>query len=226
MTMPRFLLRGAALAAALALSLPAKAQQGTPFRFGAIDSLESMRSYLRDAFPPGAPRTALRSALAGEGNATHVVHPRRAGSDKYLYDINICDAYIWRWNISADFDDAGALVQAYVNGDPVHPSGPQKIDPRSLGKGGKAAIYKLMRARPEAHKGETQLAYLLLDADANRMTPDDQLVIGGGPNRPQPGPGTKLYAYSGVELWRSIFDPDAAARIHGYDGPCPAGPAG
>lgn len=211
------------LLAALALSLPAAAQEAASFRFEDIVSLDAMKTTLRDAFPAGTPRATLQRALAQEGGASQRAHPRRAATEKYLYDINICDAYIWRWNISADYDAAGALLQVWVNGDPVHAAGPQKIDVASLRSNGKAAIYKGTRARPEAHKGEKQLAYMMFDADANLETQDDQLVIGGGPTRPMPGTATKLYAYSGVELWRSIFDPDPADRIHRYRGMCPAG---
>lgn len=203
--------------------LPAAAQEATPFRFEHIASLDAMKTHLRDAFPAGTPRATLAQVLEKEGGASRRAHPRRAATEKYLYDINICDAYIWRWNVSADYDAAGGLVQVWVNGDPVHAAGPQKVDIKTLRSNGKAAIYKGTRARPEAHRGEKQLAYMLFDADANPATLDDQLVIGGGPDRPMPGPATKLYGYSGVELWRSIFDPDPADRIQRYQGMCPPG---
>lgn len=206
---------------AMLLALPAAGQEA--FRFESIASLDAMKTHVRDAFPAGTPRARLQQALAQEGGASQRQHPRRAATEKYLYDINICDAYIWRWNISADYDAAGAVVQVWVNGDPVHAAGPQKRSAESLRANGKAAILKGTRARPEAHRGEKQLAYIMLDADANPATLDDQLVIGGGPNRPMPGPATKLIAYTDVELWRSIFDPDPADRIVRYQGMCPAG---
>ena len=27
--------------------------------------------------------------------------------------INLCNCYVWRWNVSADYDDQGKLLQAY-----------------------------------------------------------------------------------------------------------------
>jgi len=206
-----------------AFCLSAAAQDTTTFRFENIASLDAMKSHVREAFPAGTPRAILARLLEKEGGASRRAHPRRAATEKYLYDINICDAYIWRWNISADYDAHGALLQVWVNGDPVHAAGPQKLSAASLRSNGKAAIYKGTRARPEAYKGEKQLAYIMLDADADPRTLDDQLVIGGGPNRPMPGPATKMIAYSDVELWRSIFDPDPADRIVRYQGMCPPG---
>lgn len=206
-----------------AFYLPAAAQEAAPFRFESITSLDAMKTHVREAFPAGTPRATLERMLGQEGGASRLAHPRRAGTEKYLYDINICDAYIWRWNISADYDAQGGLLQAWVNGDPVHAAGPQKRSAASLRSNGKAVIYKGTRPRPEAVKGEKQLAYIMLDADANPATLDDQLVMGGGPNRPLPGPATKMIAYTDVELWRSIFDPDPAERIVRYQGMCPPG---
>jgi len=206
-----------------AFCLPAAAQEATPFRFEGIASLDAMKTHVREAFPAGTPRATLERVLGKEGGASRRAHPRRAATEKYLYDINICDAYIWRWNISADYDAQGGLLQAWVNGDPVHAAGPQKTSAESLRTSGKAAIYKGTRAHPEAVKGEKQLAYIMLDADANPATQDDQLVIGAGPNRPMPGAATKMIAYTDVELWRSIFDPDPADRIVRYAGMCPSG---
>lgn len=208
---------------AAAIVLPAAAQEAMPFRFERIASLEAMKTQLREAFPAGTPRATLARVLEQEGGAARRAHPRRAGTEKYLYDINICDAYIWRWNVSADYDASGGLVQAWVNGDPLHAAGPQKRSAESLRAKGKAAIYKATRARPEAYKGEKQLAYILLDADADPRTEDDQLVMGAGPDRPLPGQGTKMIVYTDVELWRSIFDPDPAERIVRYQGMCPPG---
>lgn len=213
----------AVLLSLLCLALPpAAAQERGSFRFESVDTIGAMKDFVRSSFPPGAPRAALRRVLADEGGGSWRQHPRRPGTEKYLYDINICDAYIWRWNISADFDAAGALTQVYVNGDPVHASGPQKIDPRTLQSGGKAAIFKGTRARPEAHRGEKQLAYLLLDGDADPRTVDDQLVMGAGPTSPEPG-RARMLGYTDVELWRSIFDPDPADRIVRRQGACPQG---
>jgi hypothetical protein len=197
----------------------------TAFQFESVQSIDAMRKIVEADFPPGAPRAALRQRFVAEGTATPKVHPVQANTEKYIYDINLCSYYVWRWNISADFDVGGLLMQAYVNGEPVFASGAQKKDTKSLGQGAKgggnkSAIYQMVRARPEASKGEKKLAYMLLDADSDTNTITDQLLIGGGPTRADPFNMGKLTMYSAVEPWRSIFDPDAADRIADYPGDC------
>ena len=101
----------------------------------------------------------------------------------------------------------------------MFPTGPQRKDAKDLKKGHQT-IYKVMRPRPEASKGESQLAYIVLDADSDLNTLDDQLAIGGGPTRPYPANMGTLHMYSNVEPWRSIFDKDNADRIVAYSGDC------
>lgn len=220
---------GAWLAAVVVAALagaapgPAAADEQPVFHFELVTTLDAMQRYLRTAYPPGAPRAALRAALVEQGGASLRADPARPGTEKYLYDINLCRLYVWRWNISADYDGGQRLVQVWVNGEPVHAEGPQKPDPRSLPHGARASILKMARARPEADRGEKQLAYLMVDLDGDTRTTNDQLVTGAGPTRADPANAGTLHVYTNVEPWRSIFDPDAADRIVDYAGSCPAG---
>lgn len=189
------------------------------FSFDTTVSLDDMRHIIEAGFPPGTPRDVLRRAFVDAGKATLKLHPTRPGVEKYIYDIDLCSYYVWRWNISADFDDKGRALQVYVNGDPVFPTGPQKKDAKDL-TGARQSIYKVKRPRPEAVKGESELAFTLFDADSNTGTIDDQLAIGGGPTRADPANMGTLYVYGNVDPWRSIFDKDDAARIAKYAGSC------
>lgn len=200
----------------------AQADTRTPFRFESLVDLSEMRQFIEQNFRHGAPREALRTVFVVEGKATLKIHPSQAGVEKYLYDINLCRYYIWRWNISADYDTGGHLIQAYVNGDPVFAEGRQKKDGRALGAGSHAGIFKLVRARPEADLGEKELAFRVIDGDGNLATIDDQVLFGGGPTRASISSPGHLYVYSNVEPWRSIFDSDAAGAIAPYPGDCEA----
>jgi hypothetical protein len=164
--------------AAAGRSSRAQAQPPSAFHFEAIESLDDMHHLIESEFPAGSPRDALRRTFVDQGGATLRHHPTQPNVEKYLYDINLCSYYVWRWNISADFDAGGRLLQAYVNGEPVFATGPQKKDVKDF-KTGHQSIYKVTRSRPEASKGESQLAYMLFDADCNMSTIDDQLAIGG-----------------------------------------------
>jgi len=211
----------AALALAT-LAIQAWAQPAAPFRFESLATLDEMQAFVRTHFPPGAARDDLHRTFVAEGGGSLRLHPRRPNVEKYLYDINLCRLYVWRWNISADYDDGGRLLQAYVNGEPLHASGPQKRQGSALADSGKAKILKVGRPRPEASVGEKVLVYLLLDGDGDPATTDDQVLAGGGPSRADPADFGKMIAYADVDPWRSIFDPDPADRIADYAGRCPA----
>jgi hypothetical protein len=200
-------------------STPVSAQTSREFRFESIASLDEMSRFFEQHLPIGTPREALRGTFVDQGKASMKVHPGRAGVEKYLYDINLCGYYVWRWNISADFDAGGRLVQGYVNGEPVFAAGPQKKDVKDFEKGHQA-MYKVSRPRPEASKGESQLSFILFDADSNTSTIDDELAIGGGPSRADPARMGQVHVYSSVDPWRSIFDKDDAERIVTYAGSC------
>jgi hypothetical protein len=192
----------------------------TPFRFENISSLDDMRTYLKETFPLGSKRGVLRSTFVDNGRATLIIHPSRPGVEKYIYDINLCRYYIWRWNISADYDAAGKLLQSYTNGDPTFGGGNQKQDGRVLGQSAHASILKSKRLRPEANLGEKELVFTVVDADGDPRTTNDQVLFGGGPTRVSIAAGAKLYVYSDVDPWRSIFDSDSVKFIAPYPGDC------
>lgn len=207
------------IVAALTHPIALQAQIPKSFQFEAVTSLDDMQHLIETDFPLGSPRETLRRAFVEQGKATLKMHPVLSGVEKYIFDINLCSYYVWRWNISADFDTGGRLVQAYVNGEPVFPTGPQKKDVKDF-HGGHQSIYKIKRSRPEASKGEKDLAYMLFDADSDTSTIDDQLAIGGGATRADPANMGTLHMYGNVDPWRSIFDRDDAARIVSYAGDC------
>jgi hypothetical protein len=192
------------------------------FKYESFADLDDMQHFLENQFPLGTARATLRKTLVDDGKGTLIIHPTQAGTEKYIYDINLCRYYIWRWNISVDYDGAGRLLQSYVNGEPIFSSGAQKKDGRVLGKSGHASIYKVKRPRPEADLGEKELAFIVIDADSDLKTIGDQVLTGGGPTRASIATPGKLHVYSDVEPWRSIFDFDAADHIAPYPGDCAA----
>lgn len=193
----------------------------SPFTFESVTTLDDMSSMIRAKFPLGTSRADLRRAFVEEGHATLKVWAGDPSVEKYIYDIDLCHYYVWRWNISADYDASGQLRQAYINGNVVFPNGnPNKIVPKVAEEGKKASIYRVQRPRPEAYKGETSLGFLLFDRDSDQRTTDDQALIGAGPSRADPTNMGKLVTYTDVDPWRSIFDFDAADRIVPYQGDC------
>lgn len=199
----------------------AAADSRAEFRFESAATLDEMGTIVRERFPLGTPRDDLRRAFVTEGRATLKIHPQESGVEKYLYDLNLCDYYVWRWNISSDYDAYGRLNQAYVNGNPVFSDGtPKRIVPKVAEKGKKTSITRGKRLRPEAHKGETSLGFVLFDRDSDFGTITDQAVIGAGPSRADPIDMGGLITYSDVDPWRSIFDRDDAERIVRYNGDC------
>ncbi|OGT89069.1 MAG: hypothetical protein A2514_13425 [Gammaproteobacteria bacterium RIFOXYD12_FULL_61_37] len=191
------------------------------FAFESVMSLDEMSSLIRSKIPLGTARTDVRRIFVDEGHATLKTRAGGFGIEKYIYDIDLCHYYIWRWNISADYDSNNQLRQAYVNGNIIHPDGnPKKIIPKIAEEGKKASIYRVQRPRPEAYKGEKSLGFILFDRDSDPSTTDDQALIGAGPSRAVPMNMGKLVTYSDVDPWRSIFDFDAADRIVPYQGDC------
>jgi hypothetical protein len=204
----------------LEASSPLKAQTSQSFRFESYETLEDMQKFIEQRFPLGSSRDSVRRTFVNDGKATLKIHPTQEGVEKYIYDINLCSYYIWRWNISVDFDNNGRLVQAYLNGNPVLKDGRPKRDFRlKATPGKKQTIYKGQRPRPEATKGEKSLGFALYDLDSDPKTIDDQSLIGAGPSRANPINMGRMVAYE-VEPWRSIFDFDNADRIVPYAGDC------
>jgi hypothetical protein len=203
-------------------ALVATAQAQPSFQFESVVTLDDMQRFVRSNFPLGADRASLRRSFVEQGKGTLKMHPTQTGVEKYLYDINLCGYYVWRWNISADFDSSGKLLQAYVNGEPVHAAGTPKKDSKiaTIAQPGKTAgIFKIERPRPEAIKGEKRLGAIVADADGNLRTIDDQILMGAGPTRADPANLGTMKKYE-VEPWRSIFDIDNADRVVPYAGDC------
>jgi len=198
------------------------------FQFEDVGSLEDMQNAIQMTFSIGSPREELRKVFVTEGNATLKPNPLHSNVEKYLYDINLCSYYVWRWNISADYDDQGKLQQAYVNGEPVFTNGTQKRTPTDL-PAGTAKILKGTRLRPEASKGESRLSFLAYDAGSPSQTASqsnaDRLATGAGPTRSDPANMGTIHGYAGVDLWRSIFDWENADTVHPYRGSCSAADA-
>lgn len=205
-------------------SQPVRAAADTPaFDFESVSSLDQMTALIRERYALRAPRSALRAAFVDQGHATLKVRPAEPGVEKYIYDINQCGYYVWRWNISADYDAEGGLRQAYVNGNPVLADGtPKRASPRQSIVQGKSTMVRVARARPEAGKGESSLAAIVLDLDGNLATTTDQYLMGAGPSIADPVNMGKMVTYVEVDPWRSIFDADAADRIVDFKGDCAA----
>ncbi len=200
------------------------AEAASRFQFETVVSLNDMQHMIQSTFALGSDRQTLRETFVTEGRGTLVANRSHPDTEKYMYDINLCSYYVWRWNISADYDPQGRLQQAYVNGEPVFSTGIQKRSAQDL-PAGHQRIVKGTRLRPEASKGESSLSFVALEADDPSHLSTQwigDLVIGGGPTRADPVNMGTVHAYASVDLWRSIFDPEAADAIHDYQGGCAA----
>lgn len=206
------------LTALFALS-PAVAAE---FSFHAVTSLDAMQSLLKRTFVLGTNEAAIDKAFQAAG-AKRYKHPDLPGVEKWVYDINLCRVYVWRWNISANFDASGALTQIFVNGDPVHAGGDKPRDASAIaeGNGKPQEIYKGTLPRPEASLGESSLAFIMFDVDTTSDKESDRFVNGAGPTKANPGDLGKIHVYN-TELWRSIFDGDRAKSVTKYSGSCPS----
>lgn len=200
----------------MTMAMAAMAAVAEPFRFEAETSLDDMTALVRGKFSDVSTREQVRAVFVEEGGATLIAHPRRANVEKYLYDINLCSYYVWRWNISADYATNGKLKQLYVNGAPALHGAPLAGLPK------KGPFYQLARPRPEAFKGERSLAAIVADRDGDPKTTDDMDILTGvGPTRADPLNMGRAVNNPG-EVWRSIFDLDAAQSIVSYAGDCSA----
>jgi hypothetical protein len=196
----------------------ARAQE---FSFADIVSLDDMHSFARRDVPLGTTRDAVRAIFVRQGGAERFAHPELPGVEKYVYDINLCRLYVWRWNISANFDAAGALTQIYVNGETVHSLGDPPIDTEERAREAedRTSISLVTMPRPEADQGENVLSFILIDLDTESSRETDEFIMGAGPSRADPNNLGFLHAYS-VEAWRSIFA-EETPRIVDYRGVCP-----
>jgi hypothetical protein len=219
--MRKFLASLSLVAASLSCVGPATAEPTGTFHFESILTLDDMAAFIRERFPLGTSRDELRRAFVSEGQATLKLNPNEAEVEKYLYDIDLRSYYVWRWNISSDYDSDGKLLQAYINGNIVFPNGrPKKTVAKAAKEGQKASIFRMQRARPEAYKGERSLAFMLFDLDSDLRTTNDQIAVGAGPSRADAMDMGRLIVYIDVDPWRSIFDSDSAERIIPYAGDC------
>jgi hypothetical protein len=206
------------LAIFLVLAAPVAA---APFSFSGYISLGDMQAFARKQAPLGSARDAVRQIFVSEGGAKRYAHPDQKGVEKYVYDVNLCRIYVWRWNLSANYNAAGKLTQLYVNGEPVHRRGDPLIDPMSRAKSGvKQAILKGTLPRPQASRGERSLAFLMLDLDTGSSSTSDEFITGAGPTRADPANLGMMHAYGNVEYWRSIFAKEGPKVIE-YSGKCP-----
>ncbi|MFT6659696.1 hypothetical protein [Maritalea sp.] len=193
------------------------------FRFEDYPDLDQMKVFLEQSFSTDSSVIELRATFVESGQATLISHSEVPYVEKYIYDINLCRIYVWRWNISADYTKAGKLVGLYLNGDTVleNPNG----DPASFvatPKIGQETIFRGQRPRPQADLGETSLGFLGYDQDNGRDVWVDMTITGTGPSRADPNDLGKMHAYN-TNLWRSIFDPIDAKFIANYSGDCPTG---
>lgn len=211
----------------LSMIIPLAALLVTPataetFRFEAYPSLDAMRAYVIDGLPLGTTRDVARQIFVNDGGAMLHQHPARASIEKYTYNINLCRLHVWRWNISANFDSAGKLTPAYINGEPAFPAGDPARTPETVGYGSQnAAILQGTKPRPEADRGESSVSFLLLDIDRTSDNVDDGFVAGVGPSRADPANMGRAKAYTDVEHWRSIFDDEGNEPVAEYTGRCP-----
>lgn len=214
------------LLVALLLLPPAEACAQKRFSFHSVMTVDEMREYIEKNFPLGSKREDLQTAFVLQGNATLKRHPTLEGVEKYLYDINLCEYYVFRWNISADYDKDGKLLQAYINGRPVFIDGrsPQRVD-FAQRSGAGARLMRTWRDWPQAKKGAKRVYYTLLDMDGDMSTIEDQSLAGYGASRADPADFGLLVKYADVEPWRSIYDEDQAIDIYDFKGSCAAADA-
>lgn len=201
----------------LAFAAPAAAQ--VRFSFDDIQNVPQMEQYIRDRVGLGTPKEEVERIFVLQGRATPRKHPRIPGLVKYLYDINLCQYYVFRWNISVDYDSKDKVVQVHLNGTPVFPEGLMRPAP-AVAPGTKAKIIRATRDWPQAKKGAKQLNYMLFDADGNTDTVDDQTITGLGASRVDPANFGEGIRYSDIPLWRSIYDDDLSNDIGEYKGSC------
>lgn len=211
-----FVIAIAGWAAAEPVPPPAMQAAAAPFRFEAEISYDDMKTFVARMFSTASTRDQVRTVFVEQGGGTLIAHPRKADIEKYVYDINLCSYYVWRWNISADYGRDGKLAQIYINGTPQLGGAPEPALPK------KGPFYMITRPRPQAYKGEKQLKAVVADRDGDPKTTDDMDILTGvGPTRADPLDMGHAVNEPGV-VWRSIFDFDDAKFIAPYPGDCTA----
>ena len=188
----------------------------TPFRFEAEQGYNDMKALVSRQFVGGENRNDVRKVFVDQGGATLIAHPRKPEVEKYIYDINLCSYYVWRWNISADYSTNGQLQQIYINGTPRLGGAPEPALPKN------GPFFEITRPRPEAFKGEKNLKVIVAGGDGNPANADQmQILTGVVPMRADPLNMGQAVNERG-EVWRSSFDFDQAKFIAPYAGDCTA----
>jgi len=206
----------AMLVSAIAALQASSAVTAAPFRFEAEVSYDDMKTVVARTFSTASTRDQAREVFVEQGGATLIAHPRKAGIEKYIYDINLCSYYVWRWNISADYGRDGKLTQIYINGTPQLGGAPEPALPT------KGPFYMITRPRPQAYKGEKELKAVVANRDGNPATIDDMEILTGlAPMRADPLNMGRAVNERGI-VWRSIFDSDDAKFVAPYPGDCTA----
>ena len=197
-------------------AMQATSAAAAPFRFEAEVSYDDMKTFVARMFSTNSTRDQVRTVFVEQGGGTLIAHPRKADIEKYIYDINLCSYYVWRWNISANYGRDGKLVQIYINGTPQLGGAAEPALPK------KGPFYMITRPRPQAYKGEKELKAVVADRDGAPKTTDDMDILTGvGPTRADPLDMGHAVNEPGV-VWRSIFDFDDAKFIAPYPGDCGA----
>lgn len=204
------------ITAAIALQAASAATAPAPFQFETEVGYDDMKSVVARTLSTASTRDQVRAVFVDQGGATLIVHPRKANIEKYIYDINLCSYYVWRWNISADYGRDGKLAQIYINATPQQGGAPEAALPK------KGPFYTLTRPRPQAYKGERELKAIVADRDGNPETTDDmEILTGVVPMRADPLDMGSAVNQRGV-VWRSMFDLDDAKFVAPYSGDCTA----
>ncbi len=223
-TAPR--LTALALAMNVALSLAAHAEG---FRFENVTSLEAMRDFIMQNLPRGTRRSVVRRTFVDEGSATFQLHPspkRERYHEKYTYNINLCRLYVWRWNISANFNHGKRLNQIFVNGEALFPNSEPQWTSKTASKTGlPREIEATSKPRPQADLGVSSVSFVLLRVDPHTSFLPKEFAIGVGPARADPNGLRAIHIYPDVERWRSIFDAEKDEPVHDYTGQCPSLPS-
>jgi hypothetical protein len=201
--------------AAVAIGVVAS-HAGEPFRFEVEVSHDDMKAFVAREFSAASTRDQVRAVFVDQGGATLVAHPLKPNVEKYIYDIDLCGYYVWRWNISADYGMGGKLLQIYINGSPQLGGAPEPALPK------KGPFFQLTRPRPQAYKGEKNLTAIVARGSGDPNRTDDMIILTGvGPTRADPLDMGHAVNERG-EVWRSIFDLDDAKFVAPYQGDCAA----
>ncbi len=200
--------------------------QAEDFRFENVTSLDEMHDFVKERLPRGGQkREDVRRVFIDEGGATLQINERWKTVEKYTYNINVCRLYVWRWNISANFNKAGYLTQIFVNGERVYEDGDiQWTSDMAAETGGIRGLEPMAKPRPQADLGESSLAFLVLGVETKGYVTSDEFIVGAGPSRADPTNPGLVHVYTDIERWRSIYDEEEDEPVHDYAGPCPSAP--